>query len=161
MNDKQISPIVYLILYSLGFLSMGLHSNSIGPLIPYLAKERNVPTTQYSFLFIGISAGNIIGIILYKYLQSKGFPNFQHVVLLFCCLGYAVFLIVFIEYDTLTTDCISMCVFGIVNYCMSTTLNICILHISKNKAGTWVSISHGAYGIGSLLAPQFVKWLET
>jgi hypothetical protein len=62
--------------------------------------------------------------------------------------------------DRTTADWIAMGVLGGSNYCMSTTLNICLLIISKHKAGTWISISHGTYGVGSLLAPQLVRYLE-
>jgi fucose permease len=70
------SPRVYLAVYSLGFFCVGLQSNSLGPLIPYLAERRGIPSTEYSSLFLAVTAGVVLGISIYKLLQQQKYTHF-------------------------------------------------------------------------------------
>jgi hypothetical protein len=43
MERDRISPQVYLAIYCLSFMALGMFCGTMGPIIPYLSTERGIP----------------------------------------------------------------------------------------------------------------------
>ena len=60
----------YLAIYCFILFNIGCLTGSIGPIIPFLSKERGRPETEYSFLFSARAIGGILGLAIIKYAQK-------------------------------------------------------------------------------------------
>ena len=48
-------------------------------------------------------------------------------------------------------------IFGAVNQVQVSIINICMLEVSGEKAGSWMPIAQGLFGVGALTSPLIVK----
>ena len=158
---SQFNPRVYLSFYCMVFMGVGLFANSLGPLIPYLAKERKVLETEYSSLFMAVAVGNLLGILGYQMICRLKIRNLEHKILIFVGIVYAICMNLFMIWENKIGEFFCMTCFGFGYYFFDTALNICLLLICGKSGGSWIPFAHAFYGVGALLSPLIVRLFET
>lgn len=93
---EGVSSRFYLAIYCLIYLCNGLLSGTLGPVIPYLSNERNVPETEYSFLFVTRTLGSIAGYVILRFVQRKKYKYIEHKAIIAGLSLILVFLVVFV-----------------------------------------------------------------
>jgi hypothetical protein len=63
----------------------------------------------------------------------------------------------FVKWQSTFGEWVSMILLGIVYYLAFTCVNIALLKVSGKKAGRWVTLAHGNFGIGALLSPLLIR----
>ena len=160
MSSNKSHPSVYYFIYSFTFLCYGLLSGSLGPVIPYLAKQSGLPETSYSFLFVARSLGSIVGFVVFKWLQKQKFSNFGHKVISCHVLIDIVFLNIFSNIRSPFWEFVTWLCMGSSRYCVLTATNICLMGISGNKASSWLIFVNAIFGVGALLSPILIRLFE-
>jgi MFS family permease len=141
----------YLVLYMVSLFITAIPFSAVGPLIPFMAAELSINETEYSVLFVMISASTFIAAIFYKILGKYRFLPKYHTVLIISCLEMVVFSVAFTFMSTKNTQCIIIAIIKFFNYIFVVSTNICLMMApSKQYIERWMSFAHSTYGFGSL-----------
>jgi len=54
-----------------------------------------------------------------------------------------------------------MVMLGFGAFVIDTAAGICLVYVSSTLGGKWITFAHGFYGIGALISPLFVRFLQT
>lgn len=153
-------PQWYLALYCFNFFLLGMFISSIGALIPFLSQERRTPLTGYSFLFPARTIGSIAAFFIFKALQRRQPPPNEHHIMAVSGVLFATFMVTFTEWDSRTSEWISIIALGWAYYWSFTCTNIGLMLVAKEKAGQWAPLGHAFIGVGALTVPQVIRYLS-
>lgn len=53
-----------------------------------------------------------------------------------------------------------MMVMGGGHYAILTETNSCLLLVAQERAGSWMPLAHGMFGMGALISPQLLRLME-
>ena len=151
-----VDPHLYLAIYSFTLFNSGLAVGSIGPIIPFLAQQRHKPETEYSILFTARTVGSVLGLITLR-LIHRTYQAYEHKTIAACGIVIALMMIIFIRWQTSMGELFSFFMIGAASYVMVSINSFCLLEVSGDKAGSWMPIAQGLFGVGALTSPLIVK----
>ena len=138
------------ITYGICFVSLGLASVALGPMLPYLAKNVNVSIAQISFLFTASSLGYLVGSSgggrLYD--RLKGHRLMITALILMMLMG---FLIPVVPWFYLLLGV--MFLFGIGTGLVDVGGNVNLLWVFQSRVGPYMNALHFCFGLGAFLSP--------
>ena len=132
----------------------------MGPIIPFLSKDRDKIETEYSSLFVARTVGAVLAFLTMKYLDKNKINLCEHKIIAYNGVINGIFMIIFIKWNTDVGEFISFAVFGGGHYTVLRSINICILEISKERATVWIPLAHGMFGVGALSSPLLINLLN-
>ena len=69
-------------------------------------------------------------------------------------------MIMFVEWDSRVAEFASLAIYGGGHYGALTVANICVIAITQKKASIWVILINALYGVGALIAPQIIRFID-
>jgi hypothetical protein len=130
----------------------------MGPIIPFLSKDRDKPETEYSSLFVARTVGAVLAFLTTKYLHKNKIYLCEHKIIAYNGVINGIFMIVFIKWNTGVGEFISFAVFGAGHYAVLRSINICLLE--NSKANAWIPMTHAMFGVGALASPLLINLLN-
>src|SRR5262245_59312103 len=140
------------ILYSLGFISLGLISGSLGPTIPALAVQTHSQLHEISSVFLVRFLGTMTGAVLIGRLYDRisGHP------VLGASLLASAFAMVLTPLANLLWILLAVSVVvGIAGGSINVGGNALIVQVHGERSRPFMSTLHFAFGLGGFLAPIF------
>jgi hypothetical protein len=151
----------HLLLYMASFFLIAIPFSGLGSLIPFLAADLGIEEMEYSLLFVLVSVGSVLAALLYKFIESQGLLPKHHTVCMIDSLGMIIFCLIMANMKTRISQSIIYSIFGMLAYAQVITINICLMTTpAKEDVGLWLSFSHGIYGVGALVGPIVVSYLQ-
>ena len=68
----------------------------------------------------------------------------------------AIFMVVFMKWETTFGSFISFVVFGAGHYLINTLATICIVSVVQERSGTWIPFCYGFFGVGAITSPIII-----
>lgn len=160
--DHMQSNWQYTAAYSSIFLIFGVINGSVGPLIPFLAAESHRLETDYMFIFVAKSAGALITALFYKLLQHfKLTSRYHRIIMVVLILGALLCILFDVNGSPVWQGGVFSCLAGLA-YVANLTTNCSVLMVArKTQTFLWISLCHGSFGVGCLIAPLLVNLLKT
>jgi hypothetical protein len=156
----MVSSNAYLALYMVSLFISAIPITSVGSLIPFMAADVGIDETDYSIIFVMISASTLIAAVLYKLLGVYKLLPKHHTILIISSLEMVIFSVVMVYMKTKNSQCIALSILKFFNYLFVVTANICLMIVpTKEQIGLWMSYSHGAFGFGALAGPLIVGFM--
>ena len=155
---RKSRELVAFIFYCITFMGIGAIITGLGPLIPYFAEREHREATQYSFLFFARAAGYCLGSLLCKiwekYFKFHNICFVASVSIAFCLIGFS-------WTPNMTFKALFMFLASISNATLEIFVNMSIIEAKKDDhLDKWLQVVHGAFGVGGLIGPLLVYFLE-
>ena len=148
----------YLATFCLTCFMNGIVIQSTGSMIPFLAAQAHVKATSYYFVFICRSIGAVVGAILYKIAEAKGWASNHLKVLGVTSLMYFVTLIVFEFWHSLTATGVLFGIYFGLYFAQNIALSISLTVVPpKDMLFMFTAVSNSSFGVGCLVAPLLVN----
>jgi len=152
-NSKTINPIRYFIAYSICFFALGLGTASLGPLLPFLAKNVEVSLAQISFLFTTDSLGYLVGSVGGGYLYDRFDSKKMMIIALFSMVIISVIIPLTPVFSVLL---FVMFLFGVAKGLLDVGCNVNLVWVYQSKVGPYMNGLHFSFGLGAFLAPIII-----
>ena len=127
------APIAPITTNNISILILCIIIGSIGPIIPYLAKESGTLSTNFSYLLALRAYGMLFGAIILKYIQEKKYSPTHHNISMFACIGISITSFLFAS--TSNTSIYGLCIFlGSICYIfIGVKLNVSTINLTEKK----------------------------
>ena len=150
--------LAYLAAFCLTAFMDGIVIQSTGSMIPFLAAQAHIKATAYYFVFFCRSAGAIVGAILYKIVEAKGWASNHLKVLGVTSLIYFLALPILEFWHSLAGTGVLFGIYFGLYFIQTIALSISLTIVpSKEMLFTFTAVSNGSFGVGCLAAPLLVN----
>ncbi len=149
-------PIYYFIAYGVCFVSLGLGTASLGPMLPFLADKALVSLAKISFLFTTDSLGYMLGAVgggrLYDRFDSHKLMILALVMMVVMCIlipltpVYAVWLFM-------------MFLFGFSRGLLDVGCNVNLVWVYRSRVGPYLNGLHFCFGVGAFFGPILIHFV--
>ena len=148
----------YLAAFCLTAFMDGIVIQSTGSMIPFLAAQAHIKATSYYFVFVCRSVGALVGAILYKIAEAKGWAANHLKVLGFTSLMFFLTLIILEFWHSLAGTGVLFGIYFGLYFVQTIALSISLTIVpSKEMLFTFTAVSNGSFGVGCLAAPLLVN----
>ena len=155
-TNKDGKPINYFIAYSICFIALGLGTASLGPMLPFLAKNAAVSLAQISFLFTTDSLGYMLGSVgggrLYDLFEG-------HRLMIFALVLMVIIGIVIPLTPIFSVWLLVMFLFGLSRGLLDVGCNVNLVWVFQSRVGPYMNGLHFSFGVGAFLAPILITFV--
>jgi len=153
-RDHRQKQIYYFITYGICFISLGLGTATLGPMLPFLADNASVSLGQISFLFSADSLGYMLG--------SAGggrlFDRFDGHKLMMLAISMMVIISILIPLTLVYILLLFvMFLFGLSKGLLDIGANVNLLWTFKSNVSPYLNGLHFSFGVGAFLAPLVIN----
>ncbi len=139
--------------YYASFIGLGMATASLGPALPYLAKNTGSMIAEVSILFSTKAAGYLLGSLLGGRLYDR-IPG--HHVTLGAILGIAATLVLTPILPTLWILSTVLFILGMVEGALDVGCNAMLVWVHGSQVGPFMNALHFFFGIGTFIAPIII-----
>jgi len=149
-------PIYYFIAYSICFISLGLGTATLGPILPFLADNAMVSLAQISFLFTADSLGYMLGAVG----GGRLYDRFDGHKLMFFALAMMIIVSAVIPLTPIYTVWLFvMFLFGLSKGLLDVGCNVNLVWVFQSKVGPYMNGLHFSFGVGAFFAPILINFV--
>lgn len=136
--------------YCLMFIAAGMISGILGPSLVYLADLANASVAEISILFTVRAAGNMLGSLM----SGRMLDRMSGHQFLVAMISLAILCLILIPMgESLAWLLTLFFLLGLAEVSMNAGGNLMMLWLHREKAGSYVSILHLCYSLGSMIVP--------
>jgi len=152
-SKNQYTKKHYALVYFLSFITLGLSSATLGPMVPKLAERIGSTISAVSFLISIKSLGYFLG----TFRGGKLFDRYPGHRILVICIFLAVALMVLMPImPSLTFLALITCLLGICEGIIDVGANLLIFWKFKHNVAPYLNTLHFCFGLGSLISPLII-----